>query len=104
MTNDTEETILDECTEEKDLGVWTSNNKKPPLQCLNAAATAMFVLKSTKRSFHYLDKESFNIMIRLKSGVPTLLKIYNNSKKYRGDPLSWYQASNTCHMKSNFKD
>ena len=38
MTNDTEETILDECTEEKDLGVRTSSNMKP----------VMFVLGSMK--------------------------------------------------------
>ena len=64
MTNDTEEIILDECIEENDLGVWTSSNMKPSLQCSKAAATAVFVLKSIKRSFPYLDTESFNIVYK----------------------------------------
>ena len=67
MTNNTEETILNECTEEKDLGVWMSSNTKPSLQCSRAAATAMFVLRSIKRSFHYLDTESLNILYLITS-------------------------------------
>ena len=61
MINDTEETILDECTEETDLGVWTSSNMKPSLQCSKAAATAMF------RSIIWILKVSI-FCIRLTSG------------------------------------
>ena len=41
-----------------------SSNMKPSLQCLKAAATAMFVLRSINLSFHYLDTESLNILYK----------------------------------------
>ena len=46
--------ILEE-TEEKDLGVFVSNNLKWKKQCTIAAAKANMVIGQIKKSFAYLD-------------------------------------------------
>ena len=49
-------TILEEVTQEKDLGVIVSNNLKPSLQCAKAVKKANSVLGQMRRSFYYRDK------------------------------------------------
>jgi hypothetical protein len=51
--------ILDEITEEKDVGVTVSNNLKPGAHCSRAAKTATVVLGQIGRSFKYRDKKIF---------------------------------------------
>ena len=50
------------CENEKDLGVWISNDLKWSKQCSNAANKAMSVLGMIKRSFTYISIESFKIL------------------------------------------
>lgn len=40
-------------TEEKDLGVWTTQTLKPTKQCETAALQANLILRSIAKSFHY---------------------------------------------------
>jgi hypothetical protein len=51
--------ILDEITEEKDVGVTVSHNLKPGAHCSRAAKTAKVVLGQIGRSFKYRDKKIF---------------------------------------------
>ena len=48
-------TILEEVTQEKDLGIIVSNNLKPSLQCAKAVKKANSVLGQMKRSFYYTE-------------------------------------------------
>ena len=50
--------------EEKDLGVLITNNLKPSSQCTTAVNKTMSALRWSKRSFHYLDIESFSILYK----------------------------------------
>jgi len=50
------------CENEKDLGVWISNDLKWSQQCSNAANKAISVLGMIKRSFSYICTESFKIL------------------------------------------
>ena len=56
--------ILEEISEEKDLGVWLTNNLKTSMQCNKAAAKAMSTLAVIRKSFSYLDIDSFRIIYR----------------------------------------
>jgi len=50
------------CKNEKDLGVWISNDLKWSKQCSSAANEVMSVLGMIKRSFSYISTESFKIL------------------------------------------
>ena len=50
--------------EEKDLGVLITDNLKPSSQCTAAVHKTMSALRWSKRSFHYLDIESFRILYK----------------------------------------
>jgi hypothetical protein len=50
---------LAETVEEKDVGVYISNNMKPSAHCIRAAKTASTVLGQIGRSFKYRDKNIF---------------------------------------------
>jgi hypothetical protein len=60
--------ILDEITEEKDVGVTVSHNLKPGAHCSRAAKTATVVLGQIGRSFKYRDKKSSPDCIRVMLG------------------------------------
>ena len=48
---------LEETKDEKDLGVWMTENLKPSKQCNSAAKNANFALGQIRRAFHYRKKE-----------------------------------------------
>ena len=50
--------------EEKDLGVLITDNLKPSSQCTAAVNKTMSALRWSKRSFHFLDIESFRILYK----------------------------------------
>ena len=50
--------------EEKDFGVLITDNLKPSSQCTAAVNKTMSALRWSKRSFHYLDIESFRILYK----------------------------------------
>jgi hypothetical protein len=50
---------LESTTEEKDVGVWITNDLKSGHQCAKAAKKAMSALGLVKRSFRHIDKDSF---------------------------------------------
>ena len=50
--------------EEKDLGVLITNNLKPSSQCAAAVNKTISALRWSKRSFYYLDIESFGILYK----------------------------------------
>jgi hypothetical protein len=54
--------VLEETSEERDIGVTMARNLKPSTQCANAARTAQTVLSQVTRAFHYRDR---NIFVRL---------------------------------------
>ena len=47
--------------EEKDLGIYTTNNLKPSMQCMKAASKARSVLGMIQRHIKTIDAEEFNI-------------------------------------------
>ena len=50
--------------EEKDLGVLITDNQKPSSRCAAAVNKTISALRWSKRSFHYLDIESFRILYK----------------------------------------
>ena len=50
--------------EEKDLGVYITDDCTPSLQCTKAATKAMTSLRIIKRTFKHIDKESFPILYK----------------------------------------
>ncbi|XP_072017081.1 uncharacterized protein [Amphiura filiformis] len=50
--------------EVKDLGVYITDDCKPSTQCTKAANKAMTSLRIIKRTFKYIDKESFSILYK----------------------------------------
>ena len=60
MTTENSNNALAETVQEKDLGVWISNNLKWEKQVV--AATQQMVLRSVKRAFIHFDKDTFNIV------------------------------------------
>ncbi len=57
-------TKLDVTHKEKDLGVLVTDNLKPSSQCVAAANKAMVSLRQSRRSFKYLDMETFKILYK----------------------------------------
>ena len=55
MRTENENKILIETREEKDLGVWITNDLKPEKQVIAASQSAMTVLRSVKRAFVRFD-------------------------------------------------
>jgi len=51
-------------TEDKDLGVYVTNNLKPTTQCLKAANKATAVLRMVKTHFRRLDVVGFRIIYK----------------------------------------
>ena len=62
MATENNNIILAETVQEKDLGVWISNNLKWEKQFVAATQQAMVVLRSVKRAFIHFDRETFNIV------------------------------------------
>ena len=56
--------ILQRTDEEKDLGVLMSASLKPSSQCAAAASKAMSALYRSRRTFKYIDEESFKILYK----------------------------------------
>ena len=54
--------LLQETTEEKDLGIYVCNNLKFGLQCSKAAKKSMSVLGLIRRHFRRIDKDDFKIL------------------------------------------
>ena len=52
-------TELQEVAEEKDLGVYVTNNLKSETQCVKAAQKARRVIGMVRRNFKRLDKDDF---------------------------------------------
>ena len=53
---------LQKTAEEKDLGVYITDNSKSSVQCTKAAQKAMNSLRVIKRTFKYINVESFTIL------------------------------------------
>ena len=65
MTDDEGNKVkVEEVTEEKDLGVYISNDMKPTIQCRKAADKAKSVLAMVKRNFKNLDIDDFLIIYK----------------------------------------
>ena len=60
MTTENNNSVLSETVQEKDLGVWISNNLK--WEVVAATQQVMVVLRSVKRAFIHFDREKFNIV------------------------------------------
>ena len=60
----TKDSKLSTTKEEKDLGVLITDNLKPSSQCAAAANKILSALRWYKRSYHYLDIESFRILYK----------------------------------------
>ena len=63
MRTENENRILIETSEEKDLGVWITNDLKHEEQVIAASQRAMVVLRSVRRAFVRFDIETFSIII-----------------------------------------
>ena len=55
-------TTLQDISQEKDLGVYITDNNKPSIQCTKAAQKAMNSHRVIKRTFKYINRESFAIL------------------------------------------
>ena len=62
MRTENENRILIETSEEKDLGVWITNDLKHEKQVIAASQGAMAVLRSVRRAFVRFDIETFSII------------------------------------------
>ena len=62
MRTENENRILIETSEEKDLGVWITNDLKHEKQVIAASQRAMAVLHSVRRAFVRFDIETFSII------------------------------------------
>jgi len=51
--------VIEQITEEKDLGVYITADLKPSTQCVRAVAKARSVMGMVRRNFSRLDKEGF---------------------------------------------
>ena len=61
-TTENNNIVLAETIQEKDLGVWISNNLKWEKQVVATTQQAMVVLRSVKRAFIHFDRETSNIV------------------------------------------
>ena len=75
MTIENKETIIQECTEEKDLGVIIDNELKFDKHIQEAVKKASRVLGMIKRNFMYIDKE--NLLLLYKGLVRPILEYGN---------------------------
>ena len=50
--------------EEKDLGVLITDDLKPSVQCTEAARKAMSALRWSRRSFKYIDSNTFKVLYK----------------------------------------
>ena len=50
--------------EEKDLGVLITDDLKPSVQCTEAARKAMSVLRWSRKSFKYIDSNTFKVLYK----------------------------------------
>ena len=80
-------------TEEKDLGVYLTNDCKPSLQCTKSAAKAMSSLRVIRRTFKHIDKESFRILYKayIRPHIEYCVQAWspyqvNDIKDHREDP------------------
>ena len=62
MTENGKMVKLGEIKEEKELGVYTTNNLKPSMQCTKAASKARSVLSMIRRHFKTIDAEELHIL------------------------------------------
>ena len=53
---------LEVTKKEKDLGIYTTNNLKPSMQCTKATSKASSVLGMTRRHFKTIDAEKFHML------------------------------------------
>jgi len=56
--------IMSRTSEEKDLGIFITDNLKPSLQCTKAAARARSILGMVRRNFKRLDCDDFLIIYK----------------------------------------
>ena len=63
MRTENENKSLIETREEKDLGVWITNDLKHEKQVIAASQRAMMVLRSVKRAFVRFDIETFTSVL-----------------------------------------
>ena len=56
--------MLDDTSEEKDLGVYVSNSLKQSVQSVKSANRAMLVLRMVKRKFPKIDNEDFAVLYK----------------------------------------
>ena len=99
MRTENENKIFIETCEEKDLGVWITNDLKPEKQVIAASQIAMTVLRSVKRAFVRFDIETFSIIYTTfirphlntvsKHGHHSMQKIYYYWRKSKEEPPSW---------------
>jgi len=64
MSDNGVDKVLEEVSEEKDLGVFVTSDLKPSTQCIKAADKAQSVLRMIKRNFPKIDKEEFIILYK----------------------------------------
>jgi len=59
MSNHNRTQIISITSEEKDLGIFVTDNLKPSIQCIKAAAIARSILGMVRRNVKRLDREDF---------------------------------------------
>ena len=92
--------------EEKDLVVFITDNLNPSPQCATTVNKAMSALRWSKRSFHYLDIESFRILYKtyirhnlefpIQAWSPYLDKNINVMEKIQKQANKMVPALKTC--------
>jgi len=86
--------------EEKDLGIYISDDLKPSLQCSKAASKAMSVLRLIRRTFSRIDVDDFKTLYHtymfaltwntvFKSGIHTFKRTSIAWRKYREGQRRW---------------
>jgi len=64
MSDNGVDKVLEDLSEEKDLGVFVTSDLKPSTQCVKAANKAQSDLRMIKRNFPKIDKDDFNILYK----------------------------------------
>jgi len=62
--DDSNSNVIEQITEEKDLGVYITVDLKPSTHCVRAAAKARSVMGMARRNFRRLDNEDFFVDIQ----------------------------------------
>ena len=62
MTENGKMVKLEVTKEEKDLGIYTTDNLKPSMECTKAASKARSVLGMNRQHFKTIDAEEFHIL------------------------------------------